>query len=86
MLRRGESGGERSFAFAGELGGSGGCRLVLEQLGNAEVEQLHLSIAGDKHVRRLEVPLRASGTLKAAADCPGAVLGEEDPISLALNY
>jgi len=62
LLRRGESGGERSFAFAGELRGSGGCRHVLEQLGNAE------------------------GTLKAAADCPGAVLGEEDPISLALNY
>ncbi len=31
--------------------------IALDQLGDAEVEQLHLSIGADEHVRRLDVPV-----------------------------
>ena len=35
--------------------GSGAARVAFEQLGDAEIEQLHLSVRAHQHVRRLEI-------------------------------
>ena len=57
LLRRGELRRQRATRFPGELACLAGLGLVLEQLGDAEVEQLHRTVIRDQHVRRLDIPM-----------------------------
>jgi hypothetical protein len=58
LFRRGKFGRERYAAFPRECAcfrNRRPARVVLEQLGNAEVEQLDMTVDADEHVRRLDV-------------------------------
>ncbi len=57
LLGRGIGGRQRPAARAGDLGRLPASGLVVDQLGDAEIEQLHAAFARDKDVRRFEIPV-----------------------------
>ena len=57
LLGRGEGGRERPAGVPGEGGRLPRLPLALEELGDAEIEELRLAAARHEHVRRLQVPV-----------------------------
>src|SRR5208282_1092923 len=57
LLRGREFGGQRASRLAREFGRFARFAFVLEQLGNAKIEQLYHTRARDEHIRWLYVPM-----------------------------
>jgi hypothetical protein len=57
LLGRGVLQRQRAAPFLGQRAGRVGPRVALEQLGDAEVEQLDAAVARDEHVARLDVAM-----------------------------
>src|SRR5271169_4292474 len=57
LLRSSEFGGQRASRFAREFGRLARFGFVLEQLGDAKIQQLHHTRARDEHIRWLYVPM-----------------------------